>query len=200
MLLRQRGFSLLELLVALFVVVLVTSLATLNVGSGGQDLQLESQLRSLADINTLAADEAQMSGRDYGLLLQQLNLRGERVYRYSWRERREEAWRQPSSGHEVFAERDLPPTVDLELSLEGQLDSEFHLGEDVGQAKPQVIFYASGEVSPGVLTVRQRSDAAVLWRLKWDLLGRSELLPRGEALDPSESSASAQFRRGQRDG
>ncbi|MFO7549845.1 MAG: prepilin-type N-terminal cleavage/methylation domain-containing protein, partial [Haliea sp.] len=38
-----HGFSLLELLVVLFVVVLITSLATLNVGSGNQDLRLEAQ-------------------------------------------------------------------------------------------------------------------------------------------------------------
>ena len=41
---RHRGFSLLELLVTLFVVVLITSLVTLTVTSGGQDIQLEAQL------------------------------------------------------------------------------------------------------------------------------------------------------------
>jgi general secretion pathway protein H len=177
--LRQRGFSLLELLVALFVIVLVTSLATLNVGSGARDLQLESTLRTLADTNSLAADEAQMSGRDYGLLLQQVSVEGETVYRYAWRERRPEGWRLPRSGSELFAERDLPPSVELELQLEGQLSAEPEISAEPETATPQVIFYASGEVTPGAIDLRRREDGRLLWRLEWDLLGRSELLPRG---------------------
>lgn len=186
---RQRGFSLLELLVALFVIVLVTSLATLNVGSGGQDLQLESQLKAMADINSFAADEAQMTGRDFGLLLQQLNVDGEPVYRYSWRERREEGWREPESGKDVFAERDLPASVEVELLLEGQAESEFYPGTEAALATPQVVFYASGEVTPGAVDIRRRRDSTLLWRLEWDLLGRSELLPRGEPADDVDDDA-----------
>ena len=48
--LRQGGFSLLELLVTLIVVVLITSLVTLNVGSGSRDIQLEAQLRDIAGV------------------------------------------------------------------------------------------------------------------------------------------------------
>ena len=65
---RQRGFSLLELMVVLMVVVLVTTLVNLSVSSGGQDIQLQSQVRSLADVASYALDEAQMTGVDYGLL------------------------------------------------------------------------------------------------------------------------------------
>ena len=67
---RQQGFSLLELLVALIVVVLVTTMVNLTVSSGGQDVRLEAQVRNLADVASYALDEAQMTGVDYGLLLQ----------------------------------------------------------------------------------------------------------------------------------
>ena len=56
---QPRGFSLLELLVTLFVIVLVTSLVTLNVTSGGGDIRLESSLRDLADGAAYARDEAE---------------------------------------------------------------------------------------------------------------------------------------------
>lgn len=180
---HQRGFSLLELLVALFVIVLVTSLATLNVGSGSRDLELESQLRHLAGIAAFAADEAQMSGRDYGLLLRQESVAGEWVYRYAWRERRDEGWRAPQTGRELFAEGGLPPEVELQLHLEDREGSELPPLDDPARATPQVIYYASGEVTPGAIEVRDREDGDLLWRLEWDLLGRTELLPRGERED-----------------
>ena len=54
----QRGFSLLELLVALFVVVLITSMVTLTVNSGGQDIQLESMVRDVAEVASFAVNSS----------------------------------------------------------------------------------------------------------------------------------------------
>lgn len=44
----QRGFSLIEMLAVVFVVVLLTSLVSLNVGSGGADINRENKVREVA--------------------------------------------------------------------------------------------------------------------------------------------------------
>ena len=64
---RQHGFSLLELLVVLFVVVTITSLVTLTVNTGNRDRVLDTEVRNLTDVAAYAIDEAQISGRDYGI-------------------------------------------------------------------------------------------------------------------------------------
>ena len=174
----QLGFSLLELLVTLIVIVLMTALVTLNVGSGGREVQLEGQLRDLSGVATYALDEAQMTGVDYGLLLYEELLEGELLYAYSWRERRPEGWREPASGKAIFAPGKFPANVELALELEGTTLEELSAGE-VGEAIPQVIFYASGEVASGALDVMRRDSGEVLWRLEWDLLGSFELQPGG---------------------
>jgi general secretion pathway protein H len=176
----QRGFSLLELLVTLFVVVLITSLVTLNVTSGGYDIRLEAKVRNLADVASYALDEAQMLGRDYGLLLQQLDVDGEVVYSYSWRERLPEGWRRPDSGKDIFAQQQLPSEVELLLELEDVPVAEISLGGGEEEAAPQVVLYASGETTAGAIEVRLRETSELLWRVQWDLLGRFELLRRGE--------------------
>ena len=176
----QRGFSLLELLVTLFVVVLITSMVTLNMTSGGYDIRLEAKVRNLADVASYALDEAQMLGQDYGLLLQQLDVDGKVVYSYSWRERLPEGWRQPDSGKDVFAEQQLPPEVELLLELEDVPVAEISLGGGEEEAAPQVVLYASGETTAGAIEVRRRENSELLWRVEWDLLGRFELLRRGE--------------------
>ncbi len=176
---------------ALFVVVLVTTMASLTVNSGGQDIRLEAVVRNLADVGSYALDEAQMTGVDYGLLLEEEQVEGETSYSYRWLERyidtqrRIEEWREPASGKEVFARQQLPPGIALELELEDAPVVELSLEEDdttdkTDKLSPQVVFYASGEATVGAINVRQLDHDELLWRVEWDLLGRFDVLRRGE--------------------
>ena len=180
---RQRGFSLLELLVALIVVVLFTSLANLTINSGGQDIQLQSTVYNLADVAGYALDEAQMTGVDYGLLLREDQDTGETIYSYQWLELSLDGWGAPVSGKELFVEQRLPPGIALELELEDAPFVELSPDDD-GEAEiisPQVVFYASGEATVGTINVFQVEDGELLWRIEWDLFGRFDVLRRGEA-------------------
>jgi len=185
---RQGGFSLVEMLVALMVVVLVTSLVTFSFNSGGRDVRLAAEVRNLAGVAAYALDEAQMTGMDYGLLLEETVEDGEVVYTYSWLERQLDGWEPPASGQELFDAKRFPPGIELELELEDSPLVELSPGEDDSEAiRPQVVFYASGETTVGAIDVRRREDGDLLWRIEWDLLGRFQLLPRGEeSLDEDE--------------
>lgn len=178
-----RGFSLLELLVVLFVVVIITSLVSINVNSGGQDVRLESQVRRFADTALYALDEAQFTGTDYGLLLERIPREGEWIYAWSWRERSLEGWRFPESGKEVFEEQELPPGIEAELEIENAPFSEVELESEEESRGPQVVLYASGETTVGALNLRRVEDGELLWRVEWDLLGRFDVLRRGEPAD-----------------
>lgn len=187
---HQSGFSLLELLVALFVVVIITSLVTLAVNSGGQDVELEARAKSLADISSFALDEAQMRGVDMGLLIEQTEERGERLYSYSWRERMPRGWQKPVVDSDIFAGRQFPAGIELTLELEdtlvdilGEVDLVLETDGKKIEVVPQVIFYSSGEVTVGSIALRQTETGELLWRIEWDLLGRFTLLRRGEAPD-----------------
>ncbi len=181
MLKRQRGFSLLELLAVLVVIALFTSLANLTVTSGGQDIELQSTVYKLADVAGYVLDEAQITGVDYGLLLQEEQETGETIYSYRWLERGIDGWAVPKVGQELFAQQRLPPGVALELVLEDAPLTELSLDDQSEDLSPQVVFYASGEVTVGWINMIQQQDGDLLWRIEWDLFGRFEVLRRGEA-------------------
>ena len=176
--LQQSGFSLLEILVVIFVIVMLTSMVTLNVGSGGQDIKLESQLRGLVDTAHYAIDEAQFTGLDYGLRVEQQYAQEGSQFLFRWQERRIDGWQEPNSGKEIFVTQTLPPEVALELEIEQSPFEETETDEETVQ-HPQIVLYSSGETTVGAINIRQVEGGELLWRIEWDLLGRFKLLNRG---------------------
>ena len=179
----QDGFSLLEILVVLIVIVIITATVTLTVNSGGQDIALESQVRGLADAAEFALDEAQMAGENYGLLFEETSEAGIPYVAIYWYRRDLDGW-QELSDQEVFSKSALPPSLTVELDLADSPVSEAALEEsdedEEERILPQIMFYSSGEMTEGALNIRRREDSELLWRIEWDLLGRFEVLLRGE--------------------
>ncbi|MHA7816668.1 MAG: prepilin-type N-terminal cleavage/methylation domain-containing protein [Pseudohaliea sp.] len=206
---RQRGFSLLEMLVVLLVVIVIVSLASLNTGSGAEERRLAEDVRFLADVAAYARDEAAFSGRDHGVLVARELRDGERVTVLRFRERRlpgergavlsragsgeqsrvqesataaarpgeSDSWERPLSGGELFEPLVFPETLAVELSLEGvPVVLDRGRADAAPDGVPQLIFYASGEATPGSLSFRRAATGEFLWQLRWDLLGRIEVI------------------------
>ena len=179
--LRQRGFSLLELLVTLFVIVLVTSLVTLNIGSGDRDILLQAAVEGLADSANYALDEAQFAGMNYGLSVRMEDEEGRWRYYFDWWEEGPAGWRVPLSGKDVFASAALPADVEVQLELDGVIQEQEAFIPLSENPQPQLLLYASGETLPGALDIRAADSGELLWRVEWNILGNFQALRRGEA-------------------
>ena len=170
-----QGFSLVEMLVVLFVVVLLTGLVSLSVDSGAGDRILRERVEALVAVATYALDEAQFVGSDFGLLFTRgLNAAGEDVTRAHWRQRLPAGWRAPPAQGEVFAPIEFPGEVELDLVLDGAqvvLDDAAAAAAQRGRA-PQWLLLSSGETQAGELSLRERRSGELLWRLDWDALAR----------------------------
>lgn len=175
-----QGFSLVEMLVVLFVVVLLTGLVSLSVDSGAGDRIVRERVEALAAVATYALDEAQFVGSDFGLLFTRvLNAAGEDVTRADWRQRLPAGWRAPPAQGEVFAPIEFPGEVELDLVLDGAqvvLDDAAAAAAQRGRA-PQWLLLSSGETQAGELSLRERRSGELLWRLDWDALARFDSRP-----------------------
>ena len=175
-----QGFSLVEMLVVLFVVVLLTGLVSLSVDSGAGDRIVRERVEALAAVATYALDEAQFVGSDFGLLFTRgLNAAGDDVTRADWRQRLPAGWRAPPAQGEVFAPIEFPGEVELDLVLDGAqvvLDDAAAAAAQRGRA-PQWLLLSSGETQAGELSLRERRSGELLWRLDWDALARFDSRP-----------------------
>ena len=181
---RVRGFSLIEMLVVLFVVVLLVSLVSINVNTGVGDRDVRDRLDALLAVAAYALDEAQDSGADFGVLFTSArDGDGVLVQRAHWRRRLVDGWRD-APDDEVFADITFPPEVTLTLRLDGTdvALAEAEAALPASGRVPQWLFTASGETQTGELLLRDRDSGAPLWRVSWDALGRFRTW-RGDSLE-----------------
>lgn len=179
---RAGGFSLLELLLVLVIIGLIATMAGLSVSSGRRPYEVETAARQFVDIAEYAMDEAQLSGSDMGVLLDYEDTRDGTVYSYQWLQRAGDTWREAPFDEDAYGRRDLPANVSVVLEIEegtAELERRGAERQDGLPPTPQIVFYASGEAVPGIMTWVDTGTGEVFWELEWDLLGRFEMYPRG---------------------
>ena len=181
---RQPGFSLIEMLAVVFVVVLLTSLVSLNVGSGSSDISRENKVREVAALLGYALTEAELSGTDHGLLIHRLD-GFEGSYGGLWLRRYDQGWAEPLSRNTAFEDVFFEPDIELELRLDEQPPVDIDALADDTNPPPQLILFAGGEVTPGELDWIDLRSGDLLYRLRWELFGRMTFMPKG--IEPDEA-------------
>jgi general secretion pathway protein H len=176
---HQKGFSLIEMLAVVFVVVLLTSLVSLNVGSGSSEINRENQVRDVAALLGYALTEAELSGTDHGLLIHQLDGFDEGSYGGLWLRRYDQGWAEPLSLNNAFEDLVFETGITLELRLEEQPPVDFKVLEEDTNPPPQIVLFAGGEVTPGELDWIDERSGDLLYTLRWDLFGRMTFMPNG---------------------
>ena len=172
---RVRGFTLLELLVVVVLIAILTAAAISTLNFVATDADAETEARRVGALASLAAEEALLTGREYGLRLDDEeivfllfdDLTGQ------WQSLAED---------DTFHPRPVPESLDFDLVIEGQ---EIKLGNDAADDSgetdedlpepPQIMFLSSGEITPFTLTISTQDMDAETWTVEGDLLGRMEV-------------------------
>ena len=138
-----KGFSLIELLVVVFIIGLFAGMAVLSLNVIGVDRELEREALRLRSLLDTLMDEAVLQTRDYGVLFTNNG------YRFLVYDYRTMSWLDPV-GDELLREHRLTEPLAMTLFLEDRevvLDSEYE-PEFGQQPQPQVMLLASGEITP----------------------------------------------------
>lgn len=138
---RGAGFTLLELLVVLFLVGLLTSIVVLSSATAGLERRLEDEAARLAGLLELASENSVLTGRELAVGFQPGG------YAFFYFEGND--W-QPLQSGELFRPRQLGSDMQLSLIVE---ETEIDLSERTSHVEPHIIMYSSGDVSPFLVTL-----------------------------------------------
>ena len=159
------GFTLIELLVVVVIVAILSSLVLLSINVVGDDRELDREARRLVSLLEVAADEAELQGRDFGIEFVREG------YRFVEYDPVFDAWVE-IIGDDVLRTRELPESIEFSLVVEdkrirladshAELDAVDEDDEDersalsspqVRKFAPHAMIMSSGDLSPFRLTL-----------------------------------------------
>lgn len=146
----RRGFTLVELLVVLFIIGLVTAVAMLSMSAGGGNRDVTEERDRLVGLIDFLREKAELENREYGLRVYQGG------YEFMIYDDREGAWiRIPDE--RILRGRRLPPSLETTLAVEGRV--VVIPKQDAKDLAPQILLLSSGDVNDFELTVKRRGGA-----------------------------------------
>ena len=168
----KRGFTLIEVMVVMVIIVIGTSIVLLSVDVVGDDREIELEARKLASLIETAADEAELQGRDFGI---EFIRQGYRFVEYdpffdTWAE---------VVGDDLLRPRNLPDNLEFSVVIEDKNIELDELAADTGSEAaddddeddrrptllnkyaPHAMILSSGDVSPFDVIITRPSDGAL---------------------------------------
>ena len=170
---RSPGFTLLEVLVVMFIIGVITAMATLSLGVASSRKGSEKEIQRIQDLLALASEEAVLRGREFGITFYA------KEYQFSAYDPTEGRWIPLGDEAEPFVPRAFPPETIVDLEIENRIvklasekpvvRKEEEPSEEAEEAvkamprqlpsekdenRPQVFMLSSGDITPFSLHLR----------------------------------------------
>ena len=161
---RTRGFTLMELIVVVFIIGISLSFVTISLNQHS-DRQVEDAVKRLHQLLRLAAEEAVMQSQEYSLMVTKtgysfaaLSLGGK------WENVSDDA---------MLRQREFPENVRVELRIDQQ-----QVGFEDSETPGQIYILSSGELTPFQLLVKTEDEIA--YGIEGNIIGQITYLPPGD--------------------
>lgn len=148
---KRSGFTLIEVLVVLFIVSIMSGIVVANMPSFARTGDFDTEAKRIKVLLEMAREEAVIQGREYGFKPED---EGYRFYAYNELERH---WERVES--RPFHHHKLSDDVKVNLSVEGE-DFRMAANDEGDDDGPPLLIFSSGEITPFELTIRSGRDSS----------------------------------------
>lgn len=146
---RRAGFTLIEILVVLFIVSIMAGIIVAHLPRMTSTGELDTSARRLVQLLGMAKQEALLEADEYGFKPEH---NGYRFYVYD-----DAAQKWTPLTERPFQERRLPEGLELTATIE---DNRLTLADDKDKSVPPILLLSSGETTPFDLTLSMPSRGA----------------------------------------
>jgi general secretion pathway protein H len=159
---RQRGFTLIEMMIVVVIIGLMAAGLVLSIGITGKDTELEKESERAFSLIKYVREKAELQTREFGLYC------GDHDYQFVTFDPRKQIWR-PVDEDDVLRARKLPEGLKLRLIVEGRevvlkapdekkaKKSKEEQEKELRAFQPHIMIFSNGDLTSFQLTV-ERDD------------------------------------------
>ena len=147
----STGFTLIEIMIVVFIIGLVTAIAVVTFGGDSRDTELDKEAERLDALLDYAREQAELQTRDYGFRMNRNS------YQFVVFDSLRNEWRLATED-DALRERAIPEGLLPSLVVEGRsvvLDNKWPKLDDF---KPQILVFGNGDLSSFEVTLERDSS------------------------------------------
>jgi general secretion pathway protein H len=169
---RSTGFTLIELMIVVFIIGLMAAAVVITFGGDRRDTQLDQEAERLHALFDYVREQAELQTRDYGF---RVNKSG---YSFVVFDVLQNQWR-AADEDDAMRQREFPETLEPQVVVDGRRIVLDQKAKDLEEFKPQVMIFSNGDLTSFEISLR-RQGGGVSARIYTDEQLQVRLLLPGE--------------------
>lgn len=173
----QQGFTLIEILIVVFIIGLMAGMISLSLGSDKKDNAPYREAQALMQAVDFVSEYAALNGEVLAMFISPRESEtGGTSWCYRWQRFRDNSWSDLADGS--LSEHCMPDTVQWELVTEGHL---YNYDPDLEIQPPVLVFAPGGDATPVEISLFEPSSGSEPQHIEIDMMGASHWREQDEA-------------------
>jgi len=174
----MQGFTLIEILIVVFIIGLTASVISLSMGDDKKDSPAYQETRTLLQAIDFVSEYSALNGEVIAMFVSQKESEDELNdhWCYSWKRFRDNTWSELPD--DTLPEHCLPSTLVWEMVIEGRI---YVYDPDLEIQPPVLVFSPSGEATPMEMALFESVASEDAQHIEIDMMGNSRWVEQDEA-------------------
>jgi general secretion pathway protein H len=150
---RSMGFTLIEIMVVVFIIGLITAAAVITFGGEQRDTELDREAERLDALFDYAREQAELQTRDYGFRVDNVG------YSFVVFDVLQNQWR-TADEDDALRQREFPEGLEPQVVVDGRRIVLDQKKSDLEEFKPQIMIFANGDMTSFEISLRREGGGA----------------------------------------